>query len=75
MPALSRAKTVHMHEKCGRNVLKIRRSDFALSTHFSFQPPSESVKCPARAVIAKSRAMHVHFVALNLLTSRRSPLI
>ena len=47
----------------------------ALSTHFSFQPPSESVKCPARAVIAKSRARHVHVMSLNLLTSRRSPLI
>ena len=66
---------VHMHVKCGRNVLKTRRYDSALSTHFSYQPPSESVKCPARAVIAKSRARHVHVMSLNLLTSRRSPLI
>ena len=56
-------------------MLKTRRSDSALSTHFSFQPASESVKCPARAAIAKSRARHVHAMALNLLTSRRSPLI
>ena len=55
--------------------LKTRRYDSALSTHFSFQPPSESVKCPARAVISKSRARHVHVMSLNLLTSRRSPLI
>ena len=25
--------------KCGRNVLKTRRYDSALSSHFSFQPP------------------------------------
>ena len=36
---------------------------------------TESVKCPARAVIAKSRAMHVHVMLLNVLTSRKSPLI
>ena len=38
---------------------------------------TESVKCPARAVIAKSRARHVHVMLLNLhvLTSRKSPLI
>ena len=36
---------------------------------------TESVKCPARAVIAKSRARHVHAMLLNVLTSRKSPLI
>ena len=64
--------------KCGRNdgyVWKTRRYDSALSSHFSFQPRTESVKCPARAVIAKSRARHVHVMSLNLLTSRKSPLI
>ena len=30
---------------------------------------NESVKCPARAVFAKSRARHVHIMLLNLLTS------
>ena len=67
-----------MHVKYGRNdgyVLKTRRYDSALSSHFSFQPRTESVKCPARAVIAKSRARHVHVMSLNLLTSRKSPLI
>ena len=33
---------------------------------------SESVKCPARAVIAKTRARHVYVMSLNLLTSRKS---
>ena len=47
--------------KCGRNVLKTRRYD--------------SVKCPARAVFAKSRARHVHVMSLNLLTNRKSSLI
>ena len=80
--ALPWAKTVYMHVKCGRNVLKTQRYDSTLSTHFSFQPllnycvlRAESVKCPARAVIAKSRARHVHVMSLNLLTSRKSPLI
>ena len=36
---------------------------------------TESVKCPARAVIAKSRARHMHVMLLNVLTSRKSPLI
>ena len=36
---------------------------------------TESVKCPARAVIAKSRARNVHVMLLNVLTSRKSPLI
>ena len=62
--------------KCGRNVLKTRRYDSALSTHFYFSTAAkflrtESVKCPARAVIAKSRARHVHVMSLNLLTSRK----
>ena len=30
---------------------------------------NESVKCPARAVFAKSRARHVHIMSLNLLAS------
>ena len=30
---------------------------------------TESVKCPARAVIAKSRARHVHVMLLNVFTS------
>ena len=32
---------------------------------------TESVKCPARAVFAKSRARHVHIMPLNLLTSHK----
>ena len=36
---------------------------------------SESVKCPVLAVIAMSRARHVHVMSLNLLTSRKSPLV
>ena len=36
---------------------------------------TESVKCPTSAVIAKSRARHVHVMLLNVLTSRKSPLI
>ena len=36
---------------------------------------TESVKCPAHAVIAKSRARHVHVMLLNLLASCKSPLI
>ena len=52
-------------------MLKTRRYDSALSSHFSFQPRTESVKCPARAVIAKPRARHVHVMSLNLLTSRK----
>ena len=35
---------------------------------------NESVKCPARAVFAKSRARHVHIMSLNLLTTHKSPL-
>ena len=71
--------------KCGRNVLKTRRYDSALSTYFflffnliktaaKFMR-IESVKCPARAVLAKSRARHVHIMSLNLLTRHKSPLI
>ena len=66
-------------QKCVRNVLKTRRYDSALSTQgFSTAAKllrTESVKCPARAVIAKSRARHVHVMSLNLHTSRESPLI
>ena len=36
---------------------------------------TESVKCPARAVIAKLRARQVHVMLLNVLKSRKSPLI
>ena len=35
---------------------------------------TESVKCPARAVIAKARARHAHVMLLNVLTSRKSDL-
>ena len=66
---------VYMHVKMWcRNVLKTRRYDSALSTHF-FQPPLNSCGCPARAVVAKSRARHMHVMSLNLLTSRTCPLI
>ena len=30
---------------------------------------TESVKCPARAIFAKSRARHVHIMSLNLLST------
>ena len=36
---------------------------------------TESVKCPARVVFAKSRARHVHIMSLNLLTSHKNYLI
>ena len=36
---------------------------------------TESVKCPGRAVFAKSRARHAHIMSLNILTSHKSPLI
>ena len=66
--------------KCGINVLKTLRYDSALSSHYFFSTAAkflraESVKCSARAVIAKWRARHVHVMSLNLLTSRKSPLI
>ena len=70
--------------KCGRNVLKTRRYDSVLSLLFLFFNliktvakfmRTESVKCPAHAVFAKSRARHVHIMSLNLLTSQKSPLI
>ena len=68
---------------------KTQRYDSALSTHFSFLLSyknliktaaakflrTEPVKCPARAVNAKSSARHVHVISLNLLTSSKSPLI
>ena len=55
-------------------MLKTRRYDSALSTHFFFSTAAkflrtESVNCPVRAVITKSRARHVHVMSLNLLTS------
>ena len=66
--------------KCVRNMLKTRRYDSVLSPIFFFslillKMRTESVKCPARAVFAKSRARHVHIMSLNLLTSYKSPLI
>ena len=69
--------------KCGRNVVKTRRYDSVLSLLFFFYliktaakfMRNESVKCPARAVFAKSRARHVHIMSLNLLTCHKSPLI
>ena len=36
---------------------------------------TESVKCSARVGFAKSRARHLNVMSLNLLTSRKSPLI
>ena len=59
-------------------MLKTRQYDSALSTHFFFSTAAkflrtESVKCPAHVVIAKSGARHVHVMSLNLLTSRKSP--
>ena len=59
---------IYACQKCGRNVLKTRRYDSALSTHFflffnliktaaKFMR-TESVKCPARAVFA-TRANYV----------------
>ena len=66
--------------KCGRNVLKTWRYDSVLAPLFFFKTAAkfmrtESVKCPARAVFAKSRARHVHIMSPNLLTSHKSPLI
>ena len=71
--------------KCGRNVLKTRRYYSVLSPLFCLFfnltktaakfMRTESVKCLARAVFAKSRARHVHIMSLNLLTSHKSPLI
>ena len=60
--------------KCGSNVLKTWRYDSVLSSHFFFFKTAaklmrtESVKCPARAVFAKSRARYVHIMSLNLLS-------
>ena len=65
--------------KCGRNVVKTRRYDSVLSPLFFLNfnlietaakfMRNESVKRPAHAVFAKSRARHVHIMSLNLLTS------
>ena len=85
MWTLSGEKRYICMSKCGRNVLKTRRYDSALSTYFilffnliktaaKFMR-IESVKCPARAVLAKSRARQVHIMSFNLLTSHKSPLI
>ena len=61
--------------KCGRNMLKTRRYDSELSPlYFLFLNliktvaifmRTESVKCLARAVFAKSRARHVHIMLLT----------
>ena len=72
--------------KCGRNVVNTWRNDSVSSPLFFLLffnliktaakfLRNESVKCPARAVFAKSRARHVHIMSLNLLTSHKSPLI
>ena len=70
--------------KCGRNVLKHGDLILCYLLFFLFFNLiktaaefllTESVKCPARAVFAKSRARHVHIMPLNLLTSQKSPLI
>ena len=60
--------------KCGINVLILRYLLIIFSTAAKFLQ-TESVKCSSRAVIAKSRARHVHVMSLNLLTSSKSPLI
>ena len=61
--------------KCGRNMLKTRQYDSELSPLFflffnliktvAIFMRTESVKCPARVVFAKSRARHVHIMLLN----------
>ena len=67
--------------KCGRNVLKHGDMILCYLLFFPFFKTAakfmrtESVKCPARAVFAKSRARHVHIMSLNVLTSHKSPLI
>ena len=71
--------------KWGSNVLKTRRYDSVLSPLFFLFfnliktaakiMRTESVKCPARAVFANSRARHMYIMSLNLLTSHKSPLI
>ena len=68
--------------KVGRNVVKTRRYDSVLSPIFFLNFNliktaakfmwNESVKCPARAVFAKSRARHVHIMSLNLVGSPMS---
>ena len=67
--------------KCVRNVLKTQRCAPIFFLFFNLIKTAaklmrtESVKCPARAVFAKSRARHMHIMSLNLLTSHKSPLI
>ena len=69
------------HEKNGiyacQNVVETRwkHGDMILCYTAAKSMRTESVKCPARAVFAKSRARHVHIMSLNLLTSHKSPLI
>ena len=52
-------------------ILRYLRYSFFFSTAAKFLR-TETVKCPARAVIAKSGARHVHVMSLNLLTSRKT---
>ena len=70
--------------KCVRNVLKHGDMILCYLLFFLFFNliktaakfmRTESVKCPASAVFAKSRARHVHIMSLYLLTSHKSPLI
>ena len=60
--------------KHGDMILRYLRYSFFFSTAAKFLR-TETVKCPARAVIAKSGARHVHVMSLNLRTSRKSPLV
>ena len=51
-----------MHVKCGRNVLKTRRYDSALSTHFSFSTAAKlqlSSACVNYQVESQARACYV----------------
>ena len=61
-------------ETCWKHDDMILRCLLIFSTAAKFLR-TESVKCLARVVIAKSRARHVHVVSLDLHTSRKSPLI
>ena len=74
MWSLSRAKTVYTHVKMYRKHGDLILRYLLIKTAAKFLR-TESVKCPERAVIAKSRARHVHVMLLNVLTSRKSPLI
>ena len=60
--------------KQGNMILRYLRYSFFFSTAAKLLT-TETGKCPAHAVIAKSGARHVHVMSLNLLTSRKSPLV